>query len=62
MFLKGDGLAQNLERAAFFSASIDQGNFYAAKDLADMYRDGLGVDKDLEKPHPFTSLCGWRWP
>ena len=57
MFLKGDGLAQNLERAAFFfQRALNQGNFYAAKDLADMYRDGLGVDKDLEKAASFYEI------
>jgi len=50
LYYRGEGVAANKAMAVnLFQQAADNGDGYAAFDAADMYRDGDGVPKELNK-------------
>ena len=50
LYFYGNGVAQNFEKAfEYYRLSADQDNAYACYEVAKMFRDGIGVEKNSEQ-------------
>jgi len=58
MFLRGEGMEQNFERAVtWFKRGVDSGDAFAQYHMGLMYRDGLGVPKDGKRASTYLKAA-----